>query len=189
MSRLILLGVLGFWGFGVLVKISLSPYLPIPPSPYLLIPMDRVWHFIKSVMGIIFRHPVTGVTIIPLLADGTIVLIRRRDTGKWALPGGMIDWGEDIFNTAQRELKEETGLNLVSLGRLVGVYSSFERDPRIHSISVLIEVTAAGNFQIKDTLEVSEVRAFSVETLPLGNLSHDNDRQLEDYLRGANVVA
>jgi 8-oxo-dGTP diphosphatase len=151
--------------------------------------MGRVWHFIKSVMGIIFRHPVTGVTMIPLLADGTIVLIRRRDTGKWALPGGMIDWGEDIFNTAQRELKEETGLNLVSLGRLVGVYSSFERDPRIHSISVLIEVTAAGNFQIKDTLEVSEVRAFSVETLPLGNLSHDNDRQLEDYLRGATVVA
>jgi 8-oxo-dGTP diphosphatase len=101
----------------------------------------------------------------------------------------MVDWGEDIFNTAQRELKEETGLNLVSLGRLVGVYSSFERDPRIHSISLLIEVTAAGNFQIKDTLEVSEVRAFSVETLPLGNLSHDNDRQLEDYLRGATVVA
>jgi len=33
------------------------------------------------------------------------------------------------------------------------------------------------------------VRAFSVETLPLGNLSHDNDRQLEDYLRGATVVA
>ena len=99
--------------------------------------MGRVWHFIKSVMGIIFRHPVTGVTMIPLLADGTIVLIRRRDTGKWALPGGMVDWGEDIFNTAQRELKEETGLNLVSLGRLVGVYSSFERDPRIHSISLL----------------------------------------------------
>jgi 8-oxo-dGTP diphosphatase len=54
---------------------------------------------------------------------------------------------------------------------------------------LLIEVTAAGNFQIKDTLEVSEVRAFSVETLPLGNLSHDNGRQLEDYLRGATVVA
>jgi len=33
------------------------------------------------------------------------------------------------------------------------------------------------------------VRAFSVETLPLGNLSHDNGRQLEDYLRGATVVA
>ena len=81
---MILLAVLGF---GVLVKISPSPYLPISLSPYLLIPMDRVWHFIKSVMGIIFRHPVTGVTMIPLLADGTIVLIRRRDTGKWALPG------------------------------------------------------------------------------------------------------
>jgi 8-oxo-dGTP diphosphatase len=151
--------------------------------------MNRAWHFLKSVMGIIFRHPVTGVTLIPILPDGTIVLIRRRDTGKWALPGGMIDWGEDILNTAQRELKEETGLNLVSLGRLVGVYSSFNRDPRIHSISVLIEVTAEGSFEVKDTLEVSEVEAFSLENLPLGNLSHDNDRQLQDYLKGATVIA
>jgi 8-oxo-dGTP diphosphatase len=151
--------------------------------------MNRVWHFLKSVMGIIFRHPVTGVTLIPILPDGTIVLIRRRDTGKWALPGGMIDWGEDILNTAKRELKEETGLNLVSLGRLVGVYSSFNRDPRIHSISVLIEVTAEGSFDVKDTLEVSEVKAFCVENLPLGNLSHDNDRQLQDYLKGTTAIA
>jgi 8-oxo-dGTP diphosphatase len=151
--------------------------------------MVRVWQFIKTVMGIIFRHPVTGVTLIPILADGTIVLIRRRDTGQWGLPGGMVDWGEDILNTAKRELSEETGLDLVSLRRLVGVYSSFNRDPRIHSISVLIEVSAEGNFGVKDTLEISDVQAFTVETLPLGNLSHDHDRQLQDYLKGATVIA
>jgi 8-oxo-dGTP diphosphatase len=151
--------------------------------------MNRVWHFLKSVMGIIFRHPVTGVTLIPILPDGTIVLIRRRDTGKWALPGGMIDWGEDILITAHRELKEETGLNLVNMRRLVGVYSSFNRDPRIHSISILIEVTAEGSFAVQDTLEVRDIKAFTVDNLPLGNLSHDNDRQLQDYLKGATMIA
>lgn len=151
--------------------------------------MVRFWQFIKTAMGIIFRHPVPGVTMIPILADGTIVLIRRRDTGQWGLPGGMIDWGEDILNAAQRELREETGLNLVSVGRLVGVYSSFNRDPRIHSISILITVTATGNFAVQDTLEVSEVKAFNVETLPLGNLSHDHDRQLQDYLKGMTIIA
>jgi 8-oxo-dGTP diphosphatase len=151
--------------------------------------MNRFWQFLKTVMGIIFRHPVTGVTMIPVLSDGTIVLIRRRDTGQWGLPGGMIDWGEDILITAHRELKEETGLNLVNMRRLVGVYSSFNRDPRIHSISILMEVTAEGIFAVQDTLEVSDVKAFTVENLPLGNLSHDHDRQLQDYLKGSTIIA
>ncbi|MEO0358010.1 MAG: NUDIX hydrolase, partial [Pseudomonadota bacterium] len=37
-------------------------------------------------MGIIFRHPVPGTSIIPILPNGQIVLIRRRDNGHWALP-------------------------------------------------------------------------------------------------------
>lgn len=149
----------------------------------------RVWQYIKTVMGVIFRHPIAGVTIIPILPDGRIVLVRRRDTGKWGLPGGLIDWGEDIPNTAKRELTEETGLTLLRIRRLVGVYSSFDRDPRIHSISVSIEAEADGSFAILDTLEISEVRAFSIDSLPLGDFSHDHERQLQDYLRGGTVVA
>jgi 8-oxo-dGTP diphosphatase len=151
--------------------------------------MGRVWQFIKTVMGVIFRHPVTGVTLIPILPDGKVVLIRRRDTGQWGLPGGLVDWGEDIPNTARRELNEETGLTLGQIRRLVGVYSGFDRDPRVHSISVSLEVTAEGSLAVLDTLEIIEVRAFSLESLPLGELCHDHDRQLQDYLRGATVVA
>ena len=94
--------------------------------------MGQVWRYIKTVMGIIFRHPITGATIIPVLPDGRIVLIQRKDTGQWGLPGGIIDWGEDVTTTAKRELKEETGLELLNIRRLVGVYSSMDRDPRIH---------------------------------------------------------
>ena len=42
----------------------------------------------------------------------------------------------------------------------VGLFSATWRSSVSGSATVLIEVTAAGNFQIKDTLEVSEVRAF-----------------------------
>ncbi len=35
--------------------------------------MGRYWRFISTVIGIIFRHPVTGTTIIPILPDGRIV--------------------------------------------------------------------------------------------------------------------
>lgn len=151
--------------------------------------MRRSWRFISTVLGIIFRHPITGITLIPVLPDGRIVLVQRRDSGKWGLPGGMVDWGEDIPNTAYRELIEETGLELVKIIRLVGVYSAPDRDPRIHSISVLVEVEAKGTLKVKDKLEIIEARAFLPEDLPSGNLSHDHDRQLKDYFNGLTTIA
>jgi 8-oxo-dGTP diphosphatase len=152
-------------------------------------PMFRVWRFIKTLMGIIFRHPITGVTIVPILPDGHIVLVRRRDTDQWGLPGGIVDWGEDIATTLKRELKEETGLDVIKIRRLVGVYSSFDRDPRIHSISVSVAVEVQGSLRVEDTLEISAAQAFPSEALPLGNLAHDHDRQLQDYLQGVTALA
>jgi hypothetical protein len=42
---------------------------------------------------------------------------------------------------------------------------------------------------IQDTSEVSEVEAFAIESLPKGDLSHDHDRQLQDYLSGVTTIA
>jgi 8-oxo-dGTP diphosphatase len=151
--------------------------------------MGRWWQYIKTVLGVIFRHPIPGTTIIPLLPDGRIVLIRRRDTGQWGLPGGLIDWGEDIASAAKREIAEETGLELLKIRRLVGVYSHPDRDPRMHSITVLVEAEVAGNLGTEDPLEVLNVKAFTLEELPLGNLSHDHDRNLNDFLQGLTVIA
>lgn len=151
--------------------------------------MRQWWHFTQTVLGILFRHPVTGTSIIPILPDGRIVLVQRRDNGKWGLPGGMVNWGEDIVTTIERELTEETGLEVSQIRRLVGVYSSPNRDPRVHSICVVVEVEAQGDMQIKDPMEVTDVKAFSLASLPLGDLSHDHDRQLQDYFNGQTTLA
>lgn len=148
-----------------------------------------LWRFGQTVLGMIFRHPITGTSIIPILPDGRIVLIRRRDDGHWALPGGMVDWGEDIPNTVHRELEEETGLQLVKIRRLVGVYSSPDRDPRIHSICIVVEAEVQGTMAIQDTLEVAEIQAFPVNSLPQEPMSHDHFRQLQDYLNGLTTLA
>jgi 8-oxo-dGTP diphosphatase len=148
-----------------------------------------LWRFGQTVLGIIFRHPITGTSIIPILPDGRIVLIRRADNGMWGLPGGMVDWGQDIPNTVQRELMEETGLELVRIRRLVGVYSSPDRDPRIHSICIVVEAEVQGTMNVSDPLEVIEIQAFSPDSLPPGQMSHDHSRQLEDYLKGLTTLA
>ena len=149
--------------------------------------MRRLWQVGQTVLGLIFRHPLTGASVVPILPDGRIVLVRRRDSNQYALPGGMVEWGEDVSTTAKRELFEETGLELVKIRRLVGVYSAPDRDPRVHSINILVEADVRGNMDVKDTLEISHVQAFELTSLPQ-DLSYDYARQLKDYLNGLTIL-
>ena len=59
--------------------------------------------------------------------SGRILLTRfthagHPDSGKWTMPGGAMEWGEDPLQTAERELEEETGLR-AQIGRVIGVFS------------------------------------------------------------------
>jgi 8-oxo-dGTP pyrophosphatase MutT (NUDIX family) len=49
-----------------------------------------------------------------------ILMIRRSDNGNWAVPGGAMDLGESIAETAVRETLEETGIHCRVTG-LVGI--------------------------------------------------------------------
>ena len=151
--------------------------------------ISHLWHFAKGVLGLIFHHPVTGTSIIPILDDGRLVLIRRRDTGQWALPGGMVQWGENITSTVRRELAEETGLDLLNIRRLVGVYSSPERDPRVHSICVALAVNVRGSLNVQDQYEINEVQAFNIADIPLDQLAFDNAQHLKSYIMGQTQLA
>ncbi len=54
---------------------------------------------------------------------GRILLHRRTDNALWSIPGGAMEIGETIANTAVREVKEETGLD-AEPERVVGIYSN-----------------------------------------------------------------
>lgn len=151
---------------------------------------QQFWRYGKTFLGLVFRRPLVGTTAIPVLEGGAIVLVRRLDDGLWSLPGGLVDWGEAIADTLERELREETGLTVTGPGRLVGVYSARDRDPRMHSVCIAVAVPVAGTPQIQDTLEVGEISAFSPD-FPFGDLhlSHDHARQLQDYLAGRTTLA
>ncbi|MEL6161764.1 MAG: NUDIX hydrolase [Cyanobacteria bacterium J06627_32] len=151
--------------------------------------LRRGFRPVRTLLGLLLQRPIVGTSVIPMLPDGRIVLIRRRDNGLWSLPGGIVDWGEDLETAAKRELAEETGLTLISVGRLVGVYSSPSRDPRFHSICVALEAKADGELTIYDPDEVLAVEAFCIEELPKERLSHDHTQQLQDYLSGRTVLA
>ena len=63
-------------------------------------------------------HP-GAVTILPVLRDGRLVLIRnlRHTVGEelWELPAGTLEKGEDPARCAERELTEETGYHATEI--------------------------------------------------------------------------
>ena len=74
-----------------------------------------------------------------IIRDDSILLIKRgRDPfkGSWALPGGFVEYGETTEDAVIREILEETGLRC-TINKLFGVYSTPDRDPRGHTISIV----------------------------------------------------
>ena len=55
---------------------------------------------------------VPGASAIVTDDQGRILLQRRSDNARWALPGGVMDIGESIGQAIVREVREETGLVL-----------------------------------------------------------------------------
>lgn len=65
---------------------------------------------------------VPACTVVTRNAAGSVLLIRRTDNQLWALPGGAMEFGESVSQTAVREVREETGLDVEIIG-LVGIYT------------------------------------------------------------------
>jgi 8-oxo-dGTP diphosphatase len=58
--------------------------------------------------------------------DKRVLVIRRRDNGHWEAPGGVLELGETFEQGVEREVLEETGVQ-VSVEALTGVYKNMSR--------------------------------------------------------------
>jgi len=69
------------------------------------------------------------VTVLGVRNKRILMILRARDPekGKWALPGGYLDWDETVEQAGRREFAEETGYRAENL-RLLGIYSDPSRD-------------------------------------------------------------
>jgi 8-oxo-dGTP diphosphatase len=139
---------------------------------------------IKEVARHLLRRPVVGVAAAATTPDGRWLLIRRGDTGQWALPGGTLEWGETLQRAAVRELEEEAGVERITLGNLLGVYSEPGRDERFHAVTILVraEVDAPVRPPM-NPVEITEVGLFADSELPT-TLAHGMGQMLENARRG-----
>ncbi len=103
--------------------------------------------------------------------EGKILFQYRR--GKWDLPKGKLDEGETIEECATREVEEETGLQNIQLGDLVGITHHFykENGKDIEKETHWFEMKVSGDQKLTPQLEE--------DILELRWVSKD---ELQDYL-------
>jgi 8-oxo-dGTP diphosphatase len=101
--------------------------------------------------------------------DGRVLLARRADEpfeGRWDIPGGFLEEGEDPLDGLRRELKEETGLD-VEPQRFLGVWMDRYGGDSTAEATLNLYWTArivGGDPQPAD--DVSELRWFDRDALP-----------------------
>ena len=117
-----------------------------------------------------------------ILKNNRILLIKRGNPpfkGKWAFPGGFVEYGEKTEDAVIREVLEETGLD-TKIKDLMGVYSDPNRDPRGHTISVVYLLDVCGGF-LSGADDASEAKFFDLDKLP--ELAFDHEIIVKDVLR------
>ncbi|MGQ0506883.1 MAG: NUDIX hydrolase [Myxococcaceae bacterium] len=148
-------------------------------------PIPRgAWLLVKEVARHVLRRPVVGLVAYAKTPDGRVVMIRRSDTGEWALPGGTLEWGETLRSTLTRELHEEAGVDVLEVGELLGVYSDPKRDMRFHAVTTVVAATVTEPRRPRmNPLEILEVKLFKESELP-ATLSHAMTDILERARKG-----
>ncbi len=118
--------------------------------------------------------------IIEYPEDDSIVLIKRKNPPYgWAIPGGFIEYGESAEETAIREAKEETNLDIELKGQL-HTYSESWRDPRGHTISIVFVAKGRGEAVAMD--DAKGLGIFKENNLP-EELAFDHKRILNHYFK------
>ncbi len=145
-------------------------------------------NYVKELRELVGHRPLIlpGAVVIILNTQNEVLLQHRTDGG-WGLPGGLMELGESLEETARREVKEETGLIVGEL-ELLGVFSGKDYFLKVANGDELYSVTAVyvtrdiqGDIEA-DLTESFDVRYFQLKELPEG-LTPSYRRYMEPYFK------
>jgi ADP-ribose pyrophosphatase YjhB (NUDIX family) len=138
---------------------------------------------------------VPSANVIVINDQGEILLIRRTDNGNWAVPGGGMDLGESIADTAVRETQEETGITCEITG-LVGIYTSprhvilYTSNNEVRQEFSIVFTARPVSGELRPSSESSEpqwVPVTATSSLPMHpsmrqRIQHSLERRVQPYL-------
>ncbi len=131
-----------------------------------------------------YPHPAVTADCVVFGFDGlnikVLLVERAREPykGSWAFPGGFMNIDESADECAVRELKEETGLDGVSVEQFY-TFSDVHRDPRERVITVAYYALVRMS-EVHGGDDAAKAGWFSLDNLP--DLAFDHDRILKKAL-------
>ena len=135
-----------------------------------------------------FRAPQLAAAVLLRDEAGRVLLVERGPestrSGRWSIPAGYVDYGEDVHEAAARELLEETGL-VATIGPPVFVATNFH-DPAKVSVCIWFTGTATAG-EVAAGSDASDIGWFALEDLP--ELAFETDTALIEQLRTGKPVA
>lgn len=129
------------------------------------------------------RNPVPTVDAVLQRNSKVLMIRRKKDPYKdfLALPGGFVREGETAEDAMKRETLEETSLEVEPI-EILGVYSSPNRDPRKHVMSVVfIGIITGGTERAGD--DATDIKWIDLDGLESLSLAFDHRQILADYRR------
>ncbi len=77
------------------------------------------------------KQPIVGAGGVVIHRGRVLLVLRAREPlkGRWSIPGGLVEVGEELRAAVKRELKEETGLEVEPLD-LIEVFDRIQREGR-----------------------------------------------------------
>lgn len=114
-----------------------------------------------------FRNPGVGAAVVVWDEEGRILLVKRAagatQEGKWSIPAGYVDYGEDVRAGAARELLEETGLK-AAVGEPVWIATNFH-DPAKITVGIWFAGDVIGG-ELRAGDDAAAVGWFALSELP-----------------------
>jgi ADP-ribose pyrophosphatase YjhB (NUDIX family) len=130
-----------------------------------------------------FLDPKVAVAII-IERDDALLMIRRKgspERGKWSMPAGFVDAGEDVRRAAEREAFEETGLR-VRVVALLDVIPKTEANEGADILIVYRAEVLGGELRAGDDADRAEF--FGRDALPSDIAFASTRLVLERWLAG-----
>ncbi|MEE3140730.1 MAG: NUDIX domain-containing protein [Actinomycetota bacterium] len=113
--------------------------------------------------------------------ENRICLVRHSYREGWYLPGGGVKTGESLVGAMQRELLEETGIELPETPQSVhGVFSSFKEHKSDHVVVFVVTDWSVG---ASVSPEIAEVGFLAADELPKGT-SAATTRRIKEHMTG-----
>lgn len=126
------------------------------------------------------RHIVTNGIVVK---DNKILLIKRGiepGYGKWALPGGYLDWDETAEEGVLREVFEETGVK-AKIEKMLEVRSSPERN--MQNVGLMFLLSADDEKLVLQKEEILDGGWFAQDNLP-SPIAFDHNILVEKFFNG-----